>query len=451
MKKLLLSLLLILLCISVFAQTETSVQLEHIVSINRTSNLLSVKLSVDYFIRDSVDNIGNLYIHYPGQHPTVMTFVNNDGSVTVCVSDTDAKRTHIYEFNSELEEQRRLTIQNEMDILGAFTKDDEGYYYFFFAKQTRNHNEENMATVKYNPHGEKIISYTLKAMAINSFNGVAIPFRAGTCRIELSGSMLAIYFARQKFNNHQSSYGFIINKDTFERIDRGQVGNNRISLTGNNIIPYVSHSFNQFILPVENGFLYADHGDAYPRSFSFNKFINGSETKRINSFIFPGNIGANATYAEMGGLAKTSTGYIFNGIYGRILNNPRNLFILTIDENLTICSAPVYITNYTREEGHAGHPKIVSMQDGRYLLLWELFSFSTQAANIVSSTRSGYLSTHMVIIDETGKLLSEIQQLETRLNMNDVLRFNPVNKKVYWAINDSSRSFTIYVLDIKEN
>jgi len=33
--------------------------------------------------------------------------------------------------------------------------------------------------------------------------------------------------------------------------------------------PYVSHSFNQFILPVKDGFLYANHGDAAPRSFTF--------------------------------------------------------------------------------------------------------------------------------------------------------------------------------------
>jgi len=413
------------------------------------TGISSARFETDFNIRDSVDNIGNLYIHYPGQHPSVLTFINNDGSVTVCTSDDSGKMIHIYELSMNLEEQRRLSFPNEMDLLGAFTKDNDGNYYFFYAKNAANQNDKSMVTVKYSPNGEKLLVYELTALPLNSFNGVRFPFRAGTCRIELSGSMLAVYFARQKFNGHQSSYGFILDKDTFERIDRGQVGNNRILLSGNNIIPYVSHSFNQFILPIDNGFVYADHGDAYPRSFTFAKFIDGSVTKKVNAFVFPGTTGANATYAEMGSLAKTQSGYIFTGAYGRVIGNPRNLFILTFDEDLTRCSAPVYITKYTKENGHAGHPKLVQLDTDRYLLLWELFSFSTQPANQLNSARTGYLSTHMAVIDEKGALLSDIQQVNARLNMNDVLRYNPKNGKVYWAINDSRRSIAVYSLNVK--
>ena len=86
------------------------------------------------------------------------------------------------------------------------------------------------------------------------------PFAAGTCRVELSGSMLAVYFARQMFDGHQASYGFILDKDTFERVDTGAATN--AQRTGSRSqMPYVSHSFNQFILPIEGGFLFADHVD----------------------------------------------------------------------------------------------------------------------------------------------------------------------------------------------
>jgi hypothetical protein len=113
-------------------------------------------------------------------------------------------------------------------------------------------------------------------------------------------------------------------------------------------------------------------------------------------------------------------------------------------------SAPIYLIEYTREDGHAGHPKMVELNNRRYLLLWEFFRFSTQAANLIVRDRTGYLSTFMCIIDENGNKLSGIQELKGfRLNMNDVLRYNRYNGKVYWAINDTNRSITVYELDVK--
>jgi len=150
----------------------------------------------------------------------------------------------------------------------------------------------------------------------------------------------------------------------------------------------------------------------------------------------------------MGGLAKTSGGYIFAGAYGRVINNPRNLFVLTFDENMTACSAPIYLTTYTQKEGHAGHPKIVQVGDDRYLLLWEFFEFSTQAANIILSYRTGYISTYMLLIDEKGSPVSEPGELKgIRLNINDTLRYNPHNGKVYWAVNNGSREIIVYALN----
>jgi hypothetical protein len=125
------------------------------------------------------------------------------------------------------------------------------------------------------------------------------------------------------------------------------------------------------------------------------------------------------------------------------------LFVLTFDEELTKCSNPIYLTKYARQDGHAGHPKIVSLEDGRYLLLWERFSFSTQGANTLAGGPTGYLSTFALVINESGEAVSDAQELEgIRLNVNDTLRYNRHNKKVYWAINDSDRSITVYALDM---
>jgi hypothetical protein len=422
-----------------------------------TGNPSFIRQRVDYTIRDSVDRIGNLYISYQGQLPSVMTFVNKDGTVTVCTSDENAKITYIYEYSANLEGSRTLKFQNELDMLGAFSKDDDGNYYIFYAKDVEENQRtvENMAVVKYDKGGEKIKTYKLKAYADGSFLGIKEPFAAGTCRLELSGSMLAVYFSRKMFKandglNHQASYGFVLNKDTFERLDKEPTRGYNATSVGNMTMPYVSHSFNQFIFPIDNGFIFTDHGDASPRSFTFAEFKNGENTKRLQAFQFPGRTGENATYAEMGGLAKTSKGYIFAGAYGKDINTARNVFILTFDAKLTKCSNPVYITTYTKDDSHAGHVKIVELEDSRYLVLWEKFKFSTQSANLIGQDSTGYQSTYMTTIDENGKMLSEVQELKrVRLNMNDVLRYNSKNGKVYWAINDSNRSITVYALDAK--
>jgi hypothetical protein len=308
-----------------------------------------------------------------------------------------------------------------------------------------------MAMVKCDKNGTKTKSFRLKAKSNGrvDMDGIKIPFDAGTCRLELSGSMLAVYFAREMFSGHQASFGFVLDKDTFTRIDIGAVTNpnNGKSLE----MPYVSHSFNQFILPVEGGFIFADHGDAYPRSFAFSHFQNDGGLIRLQAFKFSGQVGQNATYAEMGGLAKTSKGYIFTGAYGKDINNSRNVMILTFDANLAKSNAPVYVTSYTKENGHAGHPKIVALDGGRYLILWEKFRFSTQEANLVGQDMTGYQSTYMLIIDENGKALSEVQELKgVRLNMNDVLRYNSQNGKAYWAINNNNKSITVYALKIEK-
>jgi hypothetical protein len=358
--------------------------------------------------------------------------------------------TYIHEYDSNLKEQKTLQFKNELNQLGAFTKDDEGNYYFFYAERAINQNSENMAMVKYNREGEKINTYTQKANPSNSFGGIKIPYDAGTCRLELSGSMLAVYFSHERFDGHQASYGFVLDKDTFERLDKGDAYyyTNGTYPMGNNLLPFTGHSFNQFILPIDNGFVFADHGDAYPRAFTFGKYQDGKNTKRINAFTFPGSRGANATYAEMGGLAKTANGYIFAGAYGRDINNSRNLFILTFDEDLKSCSSPVYLTKYTKQDGHAGHPKIVQAGNNRYLLLWEVFEFSTQGATVISSSRTSYISTYMLLIDEKGSPVSEPYELkDIRLNINDTLRFNPHNGNVYWAVNKGNREIIVYALN----
>jgi len=409
-----------------------------------SQNPYSVTINTEYNVPFSIDGGSRYLSGWDELTPIITTYVDHAGSVSICSVDTNARETYIYEYSQELTFLKTVKVANEFEKLGAFVKDDEGNYYLFFAGGAARTSVENMALVKYDNDGNQIKIMRLRAKPPSSFDGVKNPFYAGSCRMELSGSMLAVYFARQMFNGHQASYGFIVDKDTFERVDRGATTNSE-RLGGNSQIPYVSHSFNQFILPVDNGFIFADQGDVYPRSFDFSLFQKGRNTKRLNAFRFKRSSRYQYTFAQLGGLAKTSGGYIFAGTYEKnnvtsnvSHNDSRNLFVLSFDDNLTACGNPIWITNYADKNAeNAANPKIASLEDGRYVLMWE------------QMTSYNYTTTFMKIIDEAGNPLGDTTELPgIRLNKNDVLRYNQHNGKVYWAVNEGRTSITVYALEL---
>ena len=376
--------------------------------------------------------------------PIIMTYVDYNGLISVCSTDQDLNETYIYEYSRELSYIKTIKLKNVYEKLGAFTKDDEGNYYIFYANVTKSKSAKNMALVKYDNNGEKINDYILESTPKKCFGGVTNPFYAGSCRMELSDSMLAVYFARKMFNGHQASYGFILDKDTFEKIDNGAAANAE-RLGDRSQIPYASHSLNQFILPVENGFIFVDQGDSYPRNFDFSWFQKGKRTKRLGAFKFKKSKTYQYTFAQIGGLVKAEKGYIFAGTYEKNKNvmyeshnDSRNLFIVTFDEDLTACSDPIWLTNYSDiVNENAANPKIAALDSGRYLLLWEL-----RKNGLVN-----YKTTYMKIINENGETLSEeIEMPGVYLNKNDVLRYDHAAGTVNWAINDGQKKIILYSL-----
>ena len=387
--------------------------------------------------------IGNTQNYYLGNWagvPGLQTIVNPDGTVSVL----DADNAIVYEYSANAEFIRTQAFKKELDKVGAFTKDKENNYYIFYAKDVAEsaHSEKNMALVKYSPSGNKLKEFWLEAETTgerwaSGYSGVKIPFDAGMCKMEISGDMIAVYFARLMFVapdglNHQASYGFVLNLDTFER----PTAANTIRM------PSAGHSFNQFILPVEGGFVFADHGDSTPRAFSFENVLQGQPyNSRITSFGFDGESGENYTGAEMGGLAKTPNGYIFAGTYDKknsTAAGSRNLFLLVMNEDLTEIGAPVWITDYTDKNAeHAVSPKIVRIDEARYLLVWEVYNPRSWDAE----------KTCMAIVSDKGEVITPAKEIPgVSLNGFDVLRYNPKTQLVHWATGGNG-TVNLYSLD----
>jgi hypothetical protein len=392
-----------------------------------------------------------------GSNPIIMTVVSEDGSISVC--DATSTTTYVYEYTGGLKYIKTMKFTNEFALFGGFTKDREGSYYFFYGKEELEEHEmdaENMALAKYDSSGKKLHTLKIKAsdtrimrdLRFSPYLGVKQPFRYGARRLEISGSQLIVYFARLMFIdpekiNHQGSIGFIVDKDSFK-------------LESINV-PSISHSMNQFVLPVENGFVAVNQGDGKSlggvRRFVFSQYDRKGDLQSFSTsmaFSFKidrawdemGEYFYNYTFAQLGGIAESPNGFIFagtyekNGIAKAVHNDSRNLLLLTmkgigIDEDV---SPPMWITDYkNKDTENAANPKIVAVSDNHFLLMWELF------------TKNSYKTTYMAIIDGAGKLLTKIIEMpKVRLNINDVPRYNRSTGNVHWAIDNGKNKFDIY-------
>jgi len=393
-------------------------------------------INISYDAPNVIDK-GTGYLASAASIPLITTVVGNDGSVSICGVDGSTQTAYIYEYTKDLKHIKTMPFKYKHKKFGAFTKDEEGNYYFFSAEDVEEgeFDRNNVALVKYNSKGEQKVAFYLPSRTPPD---VKNPFSSSSCRLEISGDLVAVHFATKMFKgsdgiNHQASAGFTVNRNSLEKI---------LSRT-----PYTSHSLSQYIFPIRSGgFISVDQGDARPRSFVFAEQEGDMPKSSIGSFDFKGgqksDVHYNYTFAQLGGLAKTPTGYIFCGAYEKNSiasekhNDSRNLFLLTFDDKLTSynVSEPTWITNYkNKETDNVANPKIAELDAGRYLLLWERMS------------KNGYEGTYSVVVDEKMKPVTSIEQVgKVRLNNNDVLRYSKVTKKVYWAVNSGKRTINIY-------
>lgn len=382
--------------------------------------------------------------------PNVWSTLNADGSLSVLTRENTPGVSHIFEFDANGVFKRKVVINDapftqvtdRIVKTGDFISDAAGNYYILYGVNLAEGavNDYSVVLYKYSKDGVKLDDFQLKAQTGDRFTSVKLPFDSGNCRLEISGNKIAAYFGRQMFRapdglNHQSSYGFILDTQTMERVDKE--------------MPYVSHSFNQFILPIDGGFMFADRGDAYPRAFRFSTVTNAG-LKSVDSFTFKQGSAYQNTFSELGGVAKTSTGYLMVGTYERSAatsaeyNDSRNIMLLTVDNNLTQVSSPIWLTAYAdKSKYNAVLPHIVGIGGDKFVVMWNIYSRSWET-NYVNN------SIQYVVVDKSGNMLTQISALPgvDPIDLDPPI-YNPVTGRVMWAVatphNDGSTGhITVY-------
>ncbi|MDF2843098.1 MAG: hypothetical protein K0R00_1524 [Herbinix sp.] len=208
-------------------------------------------------VKEKTYETGGCYLEgWPLRVSSLQTEVNPDGTISVLNWTIVNGRATIYEYDQKAKYIRTLKLEAELSKVGGFTKDTEGNYYVAFGKNVPEgaFNDISVAIVKYDKDGKKLNKYLMQAQTFDekwskSYTGVMQPFDEA-CRLEISGDMIAVYFGKSGFvapdgYHHQSSYGFILNKETFARQsgrDTGVTIPNSVVKIGKNLFDHADEA-----------------------------------------------------------------------------------------------------------------------------------------------------------------------------------------------------------------
>ena len=230
--------------------------------------------------------------------------------------------------------------------------------------------------------------------------------------------------------NHQANLTFVIEEET-GKILQQFYGIWTLSLG------YVSHSFNQFIANDGEYVYRVDHGDAYPRGIALTKCaVNGSilDNETAEPLHFSGFIGANKTGASVGGMAVTPSQIVIAANCNELLDDWRNIVIISVDKKDLKNEQLHWLTNYTETDRVDVYtPQLVQLTADKLLVMWRERNKDTKRFVTKAAT-----------LDQQGNLTSEIAEFDAVLS--DCQPVVCADHSVRWYASDGAKT-TFYSLN----
>ncbi len=298
----------------------------------------------------------------------------------------------IYHFDTQLNPLGKTDITGELPVFGGFHQSEDGFYYIAYGKHNLQELEGQVvySIVKYDAEWKKVGQADIRDVY------TAIPYDGSNVTMESRDGKLVVHSARTRYTSedgkrHQSNITFQIRTSDMEVLDKG----------GHWPKNHVSHSFATYVRFDGSRIVYADHGDAYPRSIVLQTEDYGGMTNERDIITFPGEIGENHTGAMLGGLEVSDTHYLLVGSsivpkLSYVAGYSANLFVAALPKQgvaqgevklnwLTdLKGASSTSMNPTVDESH-----LVPLSGGRYAVIW-------------SQTGDDAIGTYYAIVDGTG-------------------------------------------------
>lgn len=196
----------------------------------------------------------------------------------------------------------------------------------------------------------------------------AIPHTISRMTENEDGTSVVLYSARTRYDGHQSNATFFLDiyPERKEPSERMKLGKN---MGGQWPVNHVSHSFGQFVRFDGDSVVTVDHGDAYPRSFVFQKITDFQCTEEIDLMSIYGNIGDNRTNAIGSGFEVSDSGYLFLGCSDPQTgesDQPWNVFLTYKPKD----SMDVKLTWLTDETKSVNCARLVKLNKNSFVAMW---------------------------------------------------------------------------------
>lgn len=361
-----------------------------------------------------------------------------------------------------------FSVQKEGMTLGAACADDEDNIFIMWGYSIKddiiadNMETNNVIIEKYSRNGELLNTLGLSP----SKTEAQFPFDAGNANMCVSGGVLGLLFDTEWL---RSSDGYHHQGSVFVAAKAADLS--VISIDTLN----ASHSFGVSMIPTESGFADIQNGDANFRGINFCFYDNASDShSRIVGFHSPGKYGSNAaqldgnaTYIELGGLAKSRTTYAIAGsgeknytsdvfYNSQYRQRKYNVFVRIWDDTLISSAAAdcagedrvdiatgkvadsnvIWLTNFKENEA-VGAVKAVAIEQGAYVVLWEKY------------LDGKFDSVRYVVLDECGEFLRQETELKNaRLSFSSIQPVVNGNTLTWAYTDDDADTITWYSFDV---
>lgn len=291
-----------------------------------------------------------------------------------------------------------------------------------------------------------------------------IPFKAGSCRMTEAGGKLYIHTCHQVYMSddnlrHQMNMSFVLDEESMEFEQKHYKVEWHYADAA---FPYVSHSFDQFVVSDEEAVYSYDSGDAYPRALTLSKYDLSTKRRTDSELISIADQQSGDSYNYTGALTGGIVMSKDNLLIGVKMADPslttldkyydlKDIYVLVMPKSAVgTDTSPklVNLTNYTnkaQKEGSTGRrnsaPKMVKVSDDRFLVMWKECTGSTNWW--ATSDSSGV--TKIAVIDGSGKLIGSVME-SSEITLSDCDPILCSDGKVRWYAASGSAP-VLYAVD----
>ena len=331
-------------------------------------------------------------------------------------------------YDSNFNYLKTVHVKKGLPLFGGFYSDGSNYYVVTGQYNSNESNDKEVYRItKYDTAWKEEGAASLKGANTSS------PFGFGSCRMDKSGSTLAIHTCHTMYKtsdgyNHQANVNIIVNTDTMT------VTHSATEISDYEVNGYVSHSLDQYVKIANGKLIEVDLGDGFPRAVlmtQFDNVTNSSFTYNNPKATFILNIKENDidygdyTGVEVGGFEVGKSHYLVAGTTISQTSNAegKNVFLSTVDQSDQSVSTKM-ITNFTTNASseNLGNPFLVKLNDNSFMLIYE-------------NVENDQHIIHYQTFDDAGNSTSQDYTMKGRLSDCAPLA---ANGKIIWYTYDGS-------------